>query len=163
MNIDNLKIEFCPYWGCQYKCCNFDLGNYILLFPGELDDAKKKNKSLSHLTILETDSFNGNKAICTATQRKNCDYGYKPLDCLFYPYFPKEIGESTITMLKGIKCPLETRQIVDHLSFVCRETKKLIKKNERVNEWLKIVKLVGYETLTFYKEQNGCDPNFFGL
>jgi len=141
------KINMCAEMDCKFKCCNFDVGNYILLFPGELDDAVKNNKNISHLTILENDKKNGHKAVCTAKQKQNCDNGYKPLDCLFYPFFPKELKRDELTMFKGIKCPLKVSEINNHILFVHGETQKLLLQDRRVKSWIKKVKLVGYETV----------------
>lgn len=141
------EIRSCAEMDCKFKCCNFDVGNYILLFPGELDSAIKNNLNISHLTILETDKFNGHKAICTAVQKNCCDNGYKPLDCLFYPFFPKEFNGEIVSMFKGIKCPLKANEIDSHTLFVYRNTQELILKDGLVKKWLKNIKLVGYETV----------------
>ncbi|NVO03153.1 MAG: hypothetical protein HXX09_10690 [Bacteroidetes bacterium] len=139
------KISLCAEKNCKFICCNFDSGNYILLFPGELDKAINSNISISHLQILEEDSFGGHKAVCNAKQKHNCDNGYKPLDCKFYPLFPIEIIGDNFFLHKGIKCPLKISEIANQNSFVYNETENIIIKNEKFSKWLKNVKFVGYE------------------
>ncbi len=62
------------------------------MFPGELENAFKKNCSLEHLEI-ESDNQNGHKVICKAKDKSVCDNGYKPLDCMFYPLFPISVDK----------------------------------------------------------------------
>lgn len=38
----NGTIALCPYQGCEYRCCRFDQGNYIVLHPGELRAAQSR-------------------------------------------------------------------------------------------------------------------------
>jgi len=140
------KISTCAEMNCNFKCCDFDQGNYILLFPGELDEAIQNNQSILHLKILEKDEMNGHKVICTATQKHNCDNGYKPLDCRFYPLFPKEITSDKIIVQKGLKCPLDSINIENHVSFVFNETKRISAKNHLIFDWLNNATMVGYFT-----------------
>lgn len=149
------RISLCAEKGCNFKCCNFDAGNYIMLFPGELETALKNKKSIAHLTILEQDKYMGHKAICNASQKQNCDNGYKPIDCMFYPLFPNVIKENKVGFLKGIKCPLELDEIYSHISYVSNEIKNNIFFDQNTQEWLRNVKLVGYKTVEIEISPNG--------
>jgi hypothetical protein len=137
-------IALCPHQGCGFTCCEFQQGNYIVLYPGELEAASEAGTSLKHLKITER-YHGGFKAICTAKETATCDNGYKPLDCKSYPYFPLVRDAVIIAGLKGKKCPLTVELTEGHARFVEREWRLLAIERPEVVEWLKRVALVGYE------------------
>ncbi|MFN6472618.1 MAG: hypothetical protein RMY36_023495 [Nostoc sp. SerVER01] len=145
------KIPLCPKKTCGFKCCQFQQGNYIVLYPGELEEAKIQGKSTQHLKFISNDKYGGTRGICKASDTSNCDKGYKPLDCSSYPLFPNlEKGDSEIKwFLKGIKCPLQIDEIHEHIKWVLLKWNRLIQKNPFLKDWLQDVKMVGYEINSF--------------
>jgi Fe-S-cluster containining protein len=134
----NGTIALCPYQGCEYRCCRFDQGNYIVLHPGELEAARASGASTAHLQIIDDDYHGGQKAVCTAAEPMTCDYGYKPLDCKSYPLFPAPDGG----LLKGSKCPLRPEHLTEH----ARDVGELWERQSlSTRRWLAEVRLVGYE------------------
>ncbi len=145
----NGKIPLCPKNNCGFKCCQFQQGNYIVLYPGELEEAKAQNKSVRHLKILVKDRHGGSKAICTASNTSSCDNGYKPLDCAFYPLFPK-VGNKDNQInwfIKGIKCPLQISELHEHIRWVLIQWNQLIQKKPLLEKWLYDVRMIGYEVV----------------
>lgn|SRR5215470_4768618 len=140
------RIDLCPKNACAYRCCDFQQGNYIVLFPGELEEATARGDSVAHLRIMAHE-FGGYRAICEARDTSTCDGGYKPLDCQSYPFFPTlqpdrdEVG----MMSKGRKCPLEGAEISGHQDWVRATWNRLISSREQVGQWLRRVTLVGYD------------------
>jgi hypothetical protein len=140
-------IAACPHQGCGYRCCEFQQGNYIVMYPGELESAVAQGHSVEHLTI--TASYNGGfKAICTARQTATCDNGYKPLDCQSYPYFPVVKDGSIQVGLKGKKCPLVLELMPGHAEFVERQWRARAQQAPQIVPWLSQVQLVGYVNVT---------------
>lgn len=145
------KISYCPFQGCEYKCCKFQQGNFIVMYPGELQEAHKNGFSMSHLEIISEDCFGGVKTVCNAQNKACCDDGYKPLDCASYPLFPASIksnGDIALSIIKGHKCPLEKEELQKHIDWFTNEWKNLFKKNPDISTWLLIVDLVDYEEFT---------------
>ena len=138
------KISVCPYQNCGFRCCKFNQDNYIVMYPGEVEEAVAAGKSLSHLQL--TPYHGGHKAICKAKNTASCDDGYKPLDCRCYPFFPKIAKEklSLLSVIKGGKCPLQKRHLFEHKNWVKRLWRNLKKRNSKVIEWLEKVRLIGY-------------------
>lgn len=136
------KIPFCPYQNCAFKCCQFQQGNYIVMYPGEVEEAQERNQSLNHLEL--TPYHGGYKAICRAKDTSTCDGGYKPLDCQSYPFFPTVKGTSLHINLKGEKCPLTLLHLRTHQIWVKKKWENLILRAPIVSEWIKKVVLVGY-------------------
>lgn len=147
---DGGGIHLCPHKGCGFKCCDFNQSNYIVLYPGELEEARSAGRSLSHLTIFDDDYHGGARATCHANDTSSCDNGYKPLDCAMYPFFPAAgvKGEGALAgLLKGSKCPIESHEIVYHQRWVRAVWEQVTARNPRVTEWLAQVGLVGYEVV----------------
>lgn len=139
-------ISLCPHQGCAFMCCEFQQGNYIVMYPGELEAAIRAGLSVRHLQI--TEPYNGGfKAVCTAGRTATCDDGYKPLDCKSYPYFPVIKDGQIHAGLKGKKCPLTPAMTRAHAQFVEHEWRHLAEQVPAVIDWLDHVTLVGYETL----------------
>jgi Fe-S-cluster containining protein len=141
------RIGLCPHQACNFCCTEFTSGNYIVLYPGELEKARAAGLSVSHLKLIDEQYHGGARAICEATEHKNCDGGYKPLDCASYPLFPRvAAGDTQVTrFLKGTKCPLTAADIGDHEAWVTAAWNRLIADDESILHWLRRVRLVGYE------------------
>jgi hypothetical protein len=91
------KIASCPV------CCDFQRGNFIVLYPGELDMAKAAGYSLDHL-FIDSDLFGGQRARCVAHDTSTCDNGYKPLDCASYPFFSYSVsGAGRVTAFMKVR------------------------------------------------------------
>jgi len=124
---------------CHYKCCTFT-DNYIVLYPGEYEESMLKKE---HLKIIDDYYYGGKKVICI----KRCTSGdFKPLDCKSYPFFPFFDSDGNLRLIKGRKCPLEFGDLVEHKQWVLKEWGGLLK-NSKIREWVKKIKLVGYEPL----------------
>jgi hypothetical protein len=108
------------------------------LYPGEYDDPTLRR---DHLKIIDDNYFGGKKAICV---RRCTSKDLKPLDCKSYPYFPRINKEGKIEILKGRKCPLTKRDLLYHKRWLLKEWEPLLR-DRRILEWLRHVKLVGYE------------------
>lgn len=134
----NGTIALCPYQGCEYRCCRFDQGNYIVLHPGELRAAQSRGVSTAHLQVIDDGYHGGQKAVCTALEPMTCDHGYKPLDCRSYPLFPAP-GSG---LLKGSKCPLRVEHLTEHAQDVID---LWAQQGPDTRRWLAQVRLVGYE------------------
>ena len=134
------RIPHCPHQNCAFRCCEFQQGNYIVMYPEETEQAKKEGKSLGHLEL--TPYHGGFKAICKAKDTARCDGGYKPLDCQCYPFFPTVEDEKIQVGLKGKKCPLTRVHLQEHRSWVKKQWEKM--SSVQVLQWLRKVTLVGY-------------------
>lgn len=122
---------------CHYKCCTFTT-NFIVLYPGEYEKAEKDK---SHLKIVDENYHGGKKAVCT----KLCTAdNFKPLDCQSYPLFPLIDSASKLRLIRGSKCPLTSSKLKKHEIFVIKTWNKLLQNNKTL-DWLKEVKLVGYQ------------------
>jgi len=144
MNKDG-TISSCAGAGCGHICCEFQQGNYIVLYPGELEEAKSAGQSTAHLKIIDADYNGGQKAICRAKDTASCDGGFKPLDCKSYPFFPAEPVAGEVDLLvKGKKCPLQAQHLGAHADFVREAWQEVMRRNPQAERWLKRVKLVGY-------------------
>jgi len=135
------KIDACKkeVLNCKYKCCTFSK-NYIVLYPNELEDSKK-NKS--HIKIIDDNYHGGKKAICLRQCRKD---DFKPLDCKSYPLFPFFNEVNDIQFLFGSKFPLLSKDLIVHKIYCLREWKNLLT-DDRIYNWLKNIKLIGYEKI----------------
>jgi hypothetical protein len=143
-------IPDCSTAGCwrtlgERRCCGFQQGNFIVLYPGELDRARAAGQSTAHLTITEPDYHGGQKVTCAAKDTATCDNGFKPLDCQSYPFFPAAplFGEIDL-LVKGKKCPLQVEHLADHAASVQTAWNDLTDIDPAVREWLNKVELVGY-------------------
>src|SRR5882724_2219218 len=122
-------IPLCPHQGCAFKCCDFQQMVHILLHPGEIEEAAAQGQSTAHLKIIDANYFGGTRVKCCAKDTKTCDNGYKPLDCISYPFFPelkeapgsngnKNDGPTVVTLAKGSGCPIQAREIPRHEGYV---------------------------------------------
>jgi len=136
-------IALCPHMGCGFTCCNFQQGNYIVLYPDELEAAIRSGASIKHLKLLEN-YHGGFKIVCSAINTATCDSGFKPLDCRSYPYFPTVVDGKIVANLKGKKCPLPTSKTNEHTRYVQEEWEKIACQKPSVLTWLGKVELVGY-------------------
>lgn len=137
-------IAQCEHAGCGHSCCEFAEGNYIVLYPGEVEAAYHAGKSLGHLQLMPS-SGGGHRAICQAADKCTCDDGYKPLDCASYPFFPTiDDGDGVTADLKGQKCPLQVAALRRHRRWVVSAWSKLAAASPRIAEWIAGVKLIGY-------------------
>jgi Fe-S-cluster containining protein len=143
-------IALCPHKGCNFCCTEFTSGNYIVLYPGELEKAAASGLSMAHLKVIDENYYGGARAICEAKERKNCDGGYKPLDCASYPFFPAPVFHdpelsNVDGLVKGTKCPLIPAEIREHERWVRDIWNALIVEKPTIIDWLRQVRLVGYE------------------
>lgn len=142
------KIAGCATSGCGFACCDFQQGNFIVLPPGELEEAKARGQSLGHLELSPL-PYGGWRAVCHASDTASCDQGYKPMDCRSYPFFPTvdESGRLSIG-LKGAKCPLEIAKIESHRLWVAQLWRQWIQRSPVIARWLSKVRLIGYEPVS---------------
>lgn len=152
------SIGLCPHQECGFRCCDFQQGNYIVLYPGELKTASQRGESLGHLSLVEP-YHGGHKAVCTAADTASCDQGYKPLDCRSYPFFPSVdlCNNEILVALKGRKCPLTVDLIPFHRVWVEETWRCLSHLNPQVLDWLRAVRLVGYEFITEASEADAAE------
>ena len=147
---NNGIIPSCANSGCsqtlgEKRCCDFQKGNYIVLYPGELDQARANGQSTAHLKIIDDNYHGAPKVVCTARDTATCDNGFKPLDCKSYPFFPAHPGAAGVDLLvKGKKCPLQAEHLKGHAAVVREAWKEVMASNPDVRPWLKKVELVGY-------------------
>lgn len=137
-------ISQCETAACGRSCCEFADGNYIVLYPGEIESAKERGQSTAHLAT-EPSIHGGHRAVCVAGDKSSCDGGYKPLDCASYPYFPT-VGESgqIDAGLKGDKCPLTVAALSNHRTWMIAQWAALIDSHPALRKWIQSTKLVGY-------------------
>ncbi|MEQ8790734.1 MAG: hypothetical protein RIC55_30835 [Pirellulaceae bacterium] len=138
-------IGLCPHNNCGFICCDFAVGNYIVLHPGELEQAQQQGHSTDHLEIAEG-HLGGYKAVCVAKDTSTCDNGYKPLDCACYPFFPtiNKAGEIEAG-IKGSKCPLQVAHLTQHRNWVVSAWNQVAQRVDGIVEWIRHTRLVGYE------------------
>ena len=138
-------ISLCPKNNCGFRCCTFQQGNFIVLYPGELEAAEARGESVAHLNVFMEEN-GGHRATCVAADTATCDSGYKPLDCQSYPYFPHlgPEGSQLDVLLKGDKCPLDRDEIRPHEKWVGETWQELASGDAAVADWLREVRLVGY-------------------
>src|ERR1700722_6602570 len=147
---NNGIIPSCANSGCsqhlgEKRCCDFQQGNYIVLYPGELDLARKAGHSTAHLKIIDDDYHAAQKVGCSAKETATCDNGFKPLDCKSYPFFPAAPNNGHVDLLvKGKKCPLQAEHLKVHAAFVRETWNEVMASNPDVRAWLSKVELVGY-------------------
>lgn len=145
MSRDEGQIGSCATAGCGWRCCEFQQGNYIVLYPGELEQAQAAGQSTGHLKIIDADYHGGKKAICQAKCTATCDGGFKPLDCASYPFFPAPPGANEVDLLiKGKKCPLQVEHLSAHAALVRELWNEAASWNPEITAWLNKVELVGY-------------------
>ncbi|MDC0935789.1 hypothetical protein OAS39_05850 [Pirellulales bacterium] len=141
-------LEQCPHQGCNHACCEFANGNFIALYPGELEKAKRAGLSVEHLHAIPDDA-GGHRAICHANNKPLCDNGFKPLDCASYPLFPVVAPDGSIeASLKGSKCPLRVEDLTEHRKIVLSSWTRLETYVENLEQWLLSVRLVEYEEIS---------------
>jgi Fe-S-cluster containining protein len=138
------RLHVCHSMNCNYRCCQFQQSNYIVLYPGELEEARKDGKSFTHLQIIQDDDHGGKRAVCKANDTSSCDDGYKPLDCRCYPFFPIINDGRVGAFIKGRKCPLLTQHLVEHAQWVEFVWNRLLARSLTMRRWLGAVKQVGY-------------------
>ena len=150
-------ISLCPYNKCQFCCVDFSAGNYIVLYPGELNRAEAAGYSTKHLRIIDRNYYGGARAVCEAKEPQTCDHGYKPLDCASYPLFPHVLNDdcSVTGLLRSTKCPLLLADIKDHVLWVIEAWNKIVTANPAILEWLRRIRLIGYEPV----QKNGLDSS----
>lgn len=139
-------IPLCPHAGCAYRCCDFQQGNYIATYPGELERAQAGGASIKHLKVLSKDEHGGERVKCTARDTETCDGGYKPLDCASYPFFPASLDDKgrVTALIKGKKCPLVAADVRSHMEWVTEEWERLVRAQPVVGDWLEGVTMVDY-------------------
>lgn len=140
------KIDGCLTAKCGFRCCEFHAGNYIVLYPDELEEARSKGTATEHLIITDENYNGGKKAVCTAKYGICCDGGLKPFDCISYPFFPV-IDEATRQItgrIRGKKCPLRSDQEAEHWVKVRGLWTELVHRKPEVAPWLAKVEMVGY-------------------
>mgnify|MGYP006282401069 CR=1 FL=1 len=145
--MDDGTITLCPYNDCGW-CCDFQQadGNYIVAFPGELENAEEHT---DHLEVIDDDYHGGKKVICKAEHPENCDGGYKPLDCASYPLFPTQIDsedpqESSFIMADQDRCPIPAPFLSDHARKTIRWWKGIDMTLDELNDFLAKIEMVGY-------------------
>lgn len=140
-------IDACEHACCGRRCCDFSSGNFIVLYPGELNTATAAGVSLVHLVVRPSDD-GGHRAVCRAGDTATCDGGYKPLDCASYPFFPTLEDDGCGAVRAGLhspKCPLAMAMLGRHAAWVATQWRTLADASGGVRRWLKRVKLVGYQ------------------
>jgi hypothetical protein len=145
MSKSNGKISLCESKGCAFKCCDFNQMVHILLYPGEIEEAKGQGLSLTHLEVIDPNFHGGTRVRCRAKDTATCDSGYKPLDCKSYPFFPKlsapivngDVTDGEITITKGSECPIARHEIPFHEVFVRDLWKKQIAQKPEIAIWLR--------------------------
>ena len=149
MSAHDGQIDLCPHQGCDFACCEFAASNFIVLYPGELDEARRRGVSTRHLSAAP-DGRGGHRAICRANDTSICDGGYKPLDCASYPFFPTIVGVPNEVQagLKGEKCPLQAHHLSDHRQWVIQRWQDLASSIPQLGDWIRAIKLVGYARFT---------------
>lgn len=133
-------ISLCPHKGCAFKCCDFKQMVHILLYPGELEEARAQGRSLAHLEILEENYHGAPRVRCRAKNTANCDGGYKPLDCRSYPFFPElpeAPGKNGLTLSKGGGCPIAGHEIPGHAQYVTALWQALLDKDPAIANWVR--------------------------
>jgi hypothetical protein len=139
------QITTCATAGCGWRCCQFQQGNYIVLYPGELAAARAAGQPTAHLEITDPDYHGGQKAVCKARDTAICDGGFKPLDCVSYPFFPAPPGSGPVELLiKGRKCPLLAQHLRHHTAIIRAAWNAVIARNPSIRGWLNKVRLIGY-------------------
>jgi len=137
-------IPLCPHKGCAFKCCNFQQMAHIVMYPGELEAAVAQGKSVGHLQVLDANFHGGVSVRCRAQDTSNCDHGYKPLDCVSYPFFPElspapagtDQPRPPVTTCKGAGCPIASHEIPYHERFVRETWQRLVDGDEKIAAWL---------------------------
>lgn len=145
MTVHDGQLDLCPHQGCSFACCNFAADNFIVLYPGEVEEVRHAGKSIAHLDLL-SDAQGGYKAICRAEDTSTCDEGHKPLDCASYPFFPTinaKTGQIQVG-LKGEKCPLQQQHLVNHRQWVLQRWQVLVNAVPGIMNWIRQTRLVGY-------------------
>jgi hypothetical protein len=135
------RIELCPHQGCAFRCCDFEKMSHIVLYPGEFQQAVAEGKSVGHLEILDANFHGGVRVRCRAGNTATCDGGFKPFDCISYPFFPipgrnVSNGTGVVAMGKCPKCPLQTTDIPNHARRVRNAWSQLVRRNPTVSKWL---------------------------
>lgn len=131
-------IPLCPHNNCAFRCCDYKQAGAIVLHPGELEQAIASHRSVGHLQIVNEDYYGGKKVLCKARDTSTCDNGYKPTDCLSYPFFPlppRSHADTRIRLAMGEACPLAAASITAHSEYV-QNLWKTLTGNSVIAEWL---------------------------
>jgi Fe-S-cluster containining protein len=134
---------------CGYACCKFTAGNWILLLPGEYQQAIQQSLQSAHLSFDSSYT----EAVC----HKPCQKGeFKPLDCSWYPLFPANQTATKFLVADHRKCPIPNHELIAKMLSV--QTSALAWELKHAGSLAKIAQLsrgfVGY--LPFpYKIENG--------
>ena len=116
-----------------------------MLYPGEIERAREAGQSTTHLKITDENYHGGKKAVCQARHTATCDAGFKPLDCVSYPFFPAPPGSGKVDlMIKGKKCPLLAQHLQAHAALVRAAWNDIAVRAPGILAWLNKVRLVGY-------------------
>jgi hypothetical protein len=117
---------------------------HILLHPGELEEAVARGQSVAHLEVIDLNYHGGVRVKCRAKDTATCDNGYKPMDCVSYPFFPDlaptsdaKNGGPEVTLSKGSGCPIQGHQIPGHAQYVREKWQKIIQRKPEVAAWLR--------------------------
>lgn len=90
--------------------------------------AKMAGLHTRHLKIVDNNFYRGQRAICTAQNRINCDKGWKPYDCRYYPLYPVVAADGRLSELTFDPfCPLSEEALTRHRSVVANVIAKQIK------------------------------------
>lgn len=138
------KIPECPANGCGFKCCKFTSGNYIVMYPGELEEQMAQGLAADHLEVIEDDYImkGGKKVVC----KKLCTAkDVKPLDCKIYPLWWQG-GDKFIT---GSKCPLPEEAVHRHAIITKYYVENLIRMRPELAQFFPEVQMVGYQPLEY--------------
>lgn len=134
------KLPECPTGGCNFKCCKFDSGNYIVMYPGEMAAEKAKGLDSSHLRVIEKDYIQegGLRVVC---ERLCTSADVKPLDCKIYPLWAKGPDE----FISGSKCPLPEASVWRHAIITRSYLKRILTERPELTGFFKDTEMVGYE------------------
>lgn len=138
------KIPECPANGCGFKCCKFTSGNYIVMYPGELEEQMAQGLAADHLEVIEDDYImkGGKKVVC----KKLCtSKDVKPLDCKIYPLWWQGGNE----FISGSKCPLPEEAVQRHAIITKYYVENLIRMRPELSAFFPEVEMVGYQPLEY--------------
>lgn len=130
-------ISLCKeeYTKGRCTCCSFDtgLGNWIGLLSGEKEILENGDmENLSFKEVVGSSSLNCNRLNYNLKNGRCHDCHNRPLDCMFYPFYPLEFEENSscikITLIAGFpKCPLEKYMPNNDSSLDYTDTNEVVK------------------------------------
>ena len=102
---------------CGYACCQFGkLGNWIYALPGEIEEARQQGLSFGHLEVEEMPD-GGAQVKCL----RPCVAGeFKSIDCAVYGLFPANVERTRFIVADSRKCPIPSRELIDHARWAQR-------------------------------------------